>query len=64
MQWIQTAYDQSPTGIERRVYESELFDGVRNATGFQFEVNRLRGGLWDRVVAAWEGPLLRPATDR
>jgi len=63
LQWIERAYDQSPTGIELRVLESEIFDGVRNEVGFQFAVNRLRGNLWDRVVAAWEGPLVRPATD-
>jgi eukaryotic-like serine/threonine-protein kinase len=63
LKWIERAYDQSPTGIELRVLESELFDGMRNETGFQFAVNRLRGDLWERVVAAWDGPLLRPATE-
>jgi eukaryotic-like serine/threonine-protein kinase len=63
LQWIERAYDQSPTGIELRVLESEIFDGVRNETGFQFTVNRIRGNLWERVVAAWKGPLIRPVTD-
>lgn len=63
LRWIERAYDQSPTGIELRVYESALFNNVRNRIGFQFEVNRLRASLWDRVVAAWEGPLVRPPTE-
>jgi TolB-like protein len=61
--WIEKAYAESPTGIELRVLESEIFDGMRNETGFQFTVNRLRGELWERVTAAWQGPLVRPATD-
>jgi serine/threonine-protein kinase len=60
LRWIETAYDSSPTGVELRVLESDLFDPVRDAPGFQTGVDRLRGGLWERVQASWSGPVRPP----
>ena len=60
LRWIEAAYDQSPTGVELRVLESDLFDPVREAPGFQAEVDRLRAMLWPRVDSAWVGPVRRP----
>ena len=62
LQWLETAYAASPTGVELRVLESELFSAVRSASRFQSAVDRLRGGLWARVEAAWIGPLQPPGT--
>ncbi len=61
LRWIRTAYDASPTGVELRVLESDLFDPVRNSPGFQAAVDRYRAELWPRVQAAWEGPVRPPA---
>ncbi|HSM04181.1 MAG TPA: protein kinase [Longimicrobiales bacterium] len=61
LRWIRTAYDASPTGVELRVLESDLFDPVRNSPGFQSAVDRYRAELWPRVQAAWQGPLRPPA---
>jgi tetratricopeptide (TPR) repeat protein/TolB-like protein len=60
LHWIETAYDASPTGVELRVLESDLFDPVRDAPGFQSRVDALRAGLWDRVQDSWSGPVRPP----
>ncbi len=60
LRWIETAYDASPTGVELRVLESDLFDPVRSAPGFQARVDALRGGLWSRVQNSWTGPVRPP----
>ena len=62
LRWIETAYDASPTGVELRVLESDLFDPVREAPGFRSTVDRLRAGLWRRVEDAWSGPVRPPGT--
>jgi tetratricopeptide (TPR) repeat protein len=62
LRWIEAAYDQSPTGVELRVLESDLFDPVREAPGFQTEVDRMRAMLWPRVDSAWTGPVQRPGS--
>ncbi|HSG49002.1 MAG TPA: tetratricopeptide repeat protein, partial [Longimicrobiales bacterium] len=62
LRWVRTAYDASPAGVELRILESDLFDPVWNAPGFQAEIRRLRGSLWERVQRGWEGALERPST--
>lgn len=60
LRWIETAYDASPTGVELRVLESDLFDPVRDSPGFQARVDALRAGLWARVEDSWTGPVRPP----
>jgi tetratricopeptide (TPR) repeat protein/tRNA A-37 threonylcarbamoyl transferase component Bud32 len=60
LRWIETAYDASPTGVELRVLESDLFDLVRHTPGFQTTVRRLRAELWPRVQEAWTGDVRPP----
>jgi serine/threonine-protein kinase len=62
LRWIEAAYDQSPTGVELRVLESDLFDPVRETPGFQSAVDRMRAMLWPRVDSAWTGPVQRPGS--
>jgi hypothetical protein len=52
LQW-RTAYDLSPTSLEIRVWESALFDRVRD-TAFADSVATLRAALFEKVL---RGPL-------
>jgi TolB-like protein len=47
LRWIEKAYDMSPTGLEVRVWESALFDRVRDQ--LEDDVNALRAGLYEKV---------------
>jgi hypothetical protein len=49
LRWIEHAYSLSPTGLELRVYESALFDRVRD-DDFVAAVDAMRAGLWERVL--------------
>ncbi|UCC25617.1 MAG: protein kinase [Gemmatimonadales bacterium] len=62
LRWIEVAYEHSPTGVELRVLESDLFDPVRDAPGFQTRVDQMRTTLWGRVETAWTGPVQRPGS--
>ncbi len=52
LRWARHAYELSPTGIEVRVLESELFDRVRDDPVFSREIGRIRDAIWDRVQQA------------
>lgn len=49
LEWAALAYGKSPVGLEIRVLESELFDGVRNNAEFNQTIKEIRGGLYERV---------------
>ena len=57
LRWIQAAYAQSPTGIELRVLQSGLFEGLQSSAEFRRMTEELRLDLYDRVSAAWSGEL-------
>ena len=50
LQWALRAYEQSPVGVEARVLESALFDRVRRKELFGRDIERVRDGIWDRVL--------------
>jgi TolB-like protein len=52
LEWVRRAYELSPSGVEPRIYESALFDRVREDDRFRSEVERIRAGIWDRVRQA------------
>ena len=47
--WIERAYQLSPSGIESMVFESALFDRVRQDPSFQSAATRIRSGIWSQV---------------
>jgi TolB-like protein/tetratricopeptide (TPR) repeat protein len=49
LEWAALAYGKSPLGLEIRVLESELFDGVRGDPEFARTIEEIRGGLYARV---------------
>jgi tetratricopeptide (TPR) repeat protein len=49
LQWVTRSYELSPSGLEVRVLESALFDGVRDDSTFAATVDSIRSGIWDRV---------------
>jgi adenylate cyclase len=49
VQWIERAYELSPTGLEIRVYDSALFDRVRDPA-FVARVDELRGQIYRNVL--------------
>jgi serine/threonine-protein kinase len=55
LRWLVRAYDLSPSGVEVRVLESELFRRVRSDAAFAEGVARVRGSIWPRVEAASRG---------
>jgi tetratricopeptide (TPR) repeat protein len=55
--WIQAAYAQSPTGVELRVLQSGLFEGLRASQEFRRVTEEIRLGLYDRVRSSWGGDL-------
>jgi len=48
--WVRQAYAASPTGIETRLYESALFDPLRDDQDFVDAVDTLRRDRWERVL--------------
>lgn len=60
LEWISTALEMSPSGLELRDLESALFDPVRNAPGFEESVAELREDLWARVLSTTDRPLRKP----
>jgi serine/threonine-protein kinase len=52
LNWLSRAYSDSPTGVEVRVFESELFDAVRDDELFQRVARQIRAGIWSQVVEA------------
>ncbi|NIM48660.1 MAG: protein kinase, partial [Gemmatimonadales bacterium] len=48
--WLTRAFELSPSGVELRVLESALFDRVRADPDFARGVERIRGGIWQRVL--------------
>jgi serine/threonine-protein kinase len=49
LRWLTTAYELSPSGIEIRVLQSRLFDGVRHDPAFARGVEQVRSHIWERV---------------
>ena len=48
--WVERAFEQSPSGIEAMVLESALFERVRSDAAFAAAVERMRSGVWQRVL--------------
>ena len=48
--WAESAFLQSPAGIEVRNFESELFDNVRSRNEFESIIHPLRAGIYAEVV--------------
>jgi TolB-like protein/tetratricopeptide (TPR) repeat protein len=48
--WADRAFEQSPAGIEVRVFESELFDTVRDRSDFENVIGPRRARLYGDVV--------------
>lgn len=48
--WVRQAYAASPTGVETRLYESALFDPLRDDQDFVDAVDTLRRDRWERVL--------------
>ncbi len=49
LEWIDRAFQHSPAGFERRLYESALFDPVRSRPGFTEAADRLFQGRYRSV---------------
>jgi tetratricopeptide (TPR) repeat protein len=60
LRWVREAFERSPTGIERRVLESDLFDPVSDDPRFREAIASIREGLWARVEAGGDVALTRP----
>lgn len=52
LDWLSRAFAESPTGVEVRVYESSLFDPVREDPMFTRVAEQIRAGIWGQVVEA------------
>ena len=50
LEWATLAYAQSPVGIDARVFESELFEAIRDNPEFAQVIGEIRGGIYDRVL--------------
>ena len=50
LEWAAFAYGKSPVGLEIRVFESELFDAVRDDPEFARTIKEIRDGIYDRVL--------------
>jgi eukaryotic-like serine/threonine-protein kinase len=50
LDWMGKAFDASPAGIDFRLLDSGLFDGVRKAGPFVSELERMRSRARDRVL--------------
>jgi serine/threonine-protein kinase len=58
LNWLSRAYSDSPTGVEVRVFESELFDSVREDELFERVARQIRAGIWSQVVEASRSGIL------
>jgi hypothetical protein len=47
--WMGRAFQQSPAGFERRLYESAFFDRIRSQPGFSEAADRLFQGRYQEV---------------
>lgn len=52
--WVERAFDLSPSGVEPRTLESSLFDLARRSGDFGRSVNDIQASIWPRVVEAAE----------
>ncbi|NNM31970.1 MAG: hypothetical protein HKO53_02840, partial [Gemmatimonadetes bacterium] len=50
LRWLESAYEASPTGIEIRVYESALFEALRDRDDLANEARRLQEARWSRLT--------------
>jgi len=49
LEWMERAFQESPAGFELRLYESALFDGIRDEPGFAQAADRLFQGRYEEV---------------
>jgi serine/threonine-protein kinase len=49
LRWLEYAFERSPIGVDRRVLESRLFDGLRRDPGAAARLEALTRGIWPRV---------------
>ena len=62
LRWLERSYQLSPSGVESRVFASQLFDGLMEDPTFVRAAERIHSEIWDRVQAAGEityGELIR-----
>lgn len=50
LRYLRLAFERSPVGIDLRIVQSGIYDKVREAPGFQRELQRLQEGVWPRVL--------------
>ena len=50
LRYLRLAFERSPVGIDLRIVQSGVYDRVRNAPGFQLELQRLQDAVWPRVL--------------
>ena len=50
MRWLQYAFARSPMGVDRRVLESAIFDGLRADSVTAGQLRTLKASVWRRVV--------------
>ncbi len=49
LKWVIVAYELSPSGVDLRTIESDLFDKVRSDSRFSERLAELRESIWPRV---------------
>ncbi len=47
--WVEMAFELSPSGVESRTLQSELFDRVRDDDTFRTGLEAIQAGIWERV---------------
>lgn len=50
LRYLRLAFERSPAGIDLRILQSGVYNRVRNAPGFQQELQRLQDAVWPRVL--------------
>ena len=48
--YLRLAFARSPVGVDSRIVQSDIYDRVRDAPGFQEELRRLEAAVWPRVL--------------